>query len=178
MKKAGLFFDKVINAVMAVNLAVMSILVFSNVVLRYAFNSGITGVDEISRYLYIWLVFLGAVTALKNHQHINVDLLAGRLTGVPKKVVTVLANGITLMVVWLILKGSWFMTVSSTTSRAPATGIPLAVVYASGIVLAIGMGVTVIIQTISVLRGDKIPPAARETEETIVFDSQKVKEVN
>lgn len=177
MNKLGTFFDKLINAVMALNLAVMSIIVFTNVVLRYAFNSGITGVDEISRYLYIWLVFLGAVTALKNHQHINVDLLTGKLTGIPKKVITLLANAIMLYVIWLILKGSWFMTISSTTSIAPSTGIPMAVVYASGIVLGIGMGVVVIAQSIDMLLKKEQAPAGEQQEE-IYNESPKVKEVN
>ncbi|WP_046176312.1 TRAP transporter small permease [Domibacillus indicus] len=177
MKKLGTFFDKLINAVMAINLAVMSVIVFTNVVLRYAFNSGITGVDEISRYLYIWLVFLGAVTALKNHQHINVDLLTGKLKGIPKKVVTLLANAIMLYVIWLILKGSWFMTMSSTTSTAPSTGIPLAVVYASGIALGIGMGVVIIAQTIDVLLGRE-QAASDEQQEEVYKESPKVKEVN
>lgn len=177
MKKLGTFFDKLINAVMAINLAVMSVIVFTNVVLRYAFNSGITGVDEISRYLYIWLVFLGAVTALKNHQHINVDLLTGKLKGTSKKVVTLLANAIMLYVIWLILKGSWFMTMSSTTSTAPSTGIPLAVVYASGIVLGIGMGVVIIAQTIDTLFGREQTNADGQQEE-VYKESPKVKEVN
>ncbi|NDY93911.1 TRAP transporter small permease, partial [Ideonella livida] len=39
-------------------LAVMVVLVFGNVVLRYAFNSGITVSEELSRWAFVWLTFL------------------------------------------------------------------------------------------------------------------------
>src|SRR2546423_2066887 len=43
----------------------MMILVFGNVVLRYALNSGITMSEEMSRWLFVWMTFLGAIVALK-----------------------------------------------------------------------------------------------------------------
>ena len=48
-------------------LALMVILVFGNVVLRYVFNSGITMSEELSRWLMVWLTFLGAIVALREH---------------------------------------------------------------------------------------------------------------
>ena len=43
----------------------MVVLVFGNVVLRYGFNSGITISEELSRWLLVWLTFLGAIVALR-----------------------------------------------------------------------------------------------------------------
>jgi hypothetical protein len=45
----------------------MVVMVFGNVVLRYAFNSGITVSEELSRWLFVWMTFMGAVVALKDH---------------------------------------------------------------------------------------------------------------
>ena len=45
----------------ALGLAIMVVLVFGNVVLRYAFNSGITVSEEVSRWLFVWVTFLGAI---------------------------------------------------------------------------------------------------------------------
>src|SRR5262249_51169519 len=56
-------------------LALMVVLVFGNVVLRYGFNSGIAISEEISRYLFIWLTFLGAIVAVHEHEHLGVDTL-------------------------------------------------------------------------------------------------------
>ena len=45
----------------------MVVLVFGNVVLRYVFNSGIAVSEELSRWLMVWLTFLGAIVALREH---------------------------------------------------------------------------------------------------------------
>ncbi|MCK6404311.1 MAG: TRAP transporter small permease, partial [Sphaerotilus natans subsp. sulfidivorans] len=44
-------FCRLLEAVMALLLAAMVVLVFGNVVLRYVFNSGITISEELSRWL-------------------------------------------------------------------------------------------------------------------------------
>ncbi|MFM7001145.1 MAG: TRAP transporter small permease, partial [Limnohabitans sp.] len=56
-----------LNWVVAISLAVMVVLVLGNVVMRYGFNSGITLSEELSRWLFIWMTFMGAVIALKEH---------------------------------------------------------------------------------------------------------------
>ena len=63
----------------------MVVLVFGNVVLRYAFNSGITVSEELSRWLFVWLTFLGAIVALKEHGHLGTDMLVGRLPASPAR---------------------------------------------------------------------------------------------
>ena len=63
----------------------MVVLVFGNVVLRYGFNSGITVSEEVSRWLFVWLTFLGAIVALKEHGHLGSDMLVARLPPRGKK---------------------------------------------------------------------------------------------
>ena len=53
-----------IGHLIAAALAVMVALKFGNVFMRYAFNSGFTVSEELSRWLFVWLTFLGAVVAL------------------------------------------------------------------------------------------------------------------
>ncbi|MBS1208653.1 MAG: Tripartite ATP-independent periplasmic transporter DctQ component, partial [Proteobacteria bacterium] len=53
-------------------LGLMVILVFGNVVLRYGFNSGITFSEEVSRFLFVWMVFLGSVLMLRDNGHLGV----------------------------------------------------------------------------------------------------------
>lgn len=65
MNKISRILENSLNIIMATALAIMVVLVFGNVVLRYFFNSGITWSEEMSRYLFIWLTFLGAIGAFK-----------------------------------------------------------------------------------------------------------------
>jgi TRAP-type C4-dicarboxylate transport system permease small subunit len=57
----------------------MAAMVFGNVVLRYVFNSGIAVSEELSRWLFVWMTFLGAVVALKENGHLGTDMLVSRL---------------------------------------------------------------------------------------------------
>ena len=69
----------VLTYLLAIALALMVVLVFGNVVLRYAFNSGLTMSEEVSRWLFVWLTFMGAVVALREHGHLGTDALVSRL---------------------------------------------------------------------------------------------------
>ena len=77
-KLLGLYCQ-ILKCIIAVCLAVMVVLVFGNVVLRYIFNSGITMSEELSRWLMVWLTFLGAIVALREHSHLGVDTLVRAL---------------------------------------------------------------------------------------------------
>ena len=68
-------YCRLLEFAMAALLAVMVVLVFGNVVLRYGFNSGIAVSDEMSRWAFVWLTFLVAVVAMKEHGHLGSDML-------------------------------------------------------------------------------------------------------
>ena len=61
---------KSLEILVVIILAVMSILVIVNVGLRFAFSSGIVVSEELSRFLFIWVVFLGAIIAMKSDSHL------------------------------------------------------------------------------------------------------------
>jgi TRAP-type C4-dicarboxylate transport system permease small subunit len=63
------------KAVLAALLAIMAILVFGNVVLRYVFGFSLSWVEELTRYMMIWLAWLGAGLALREGAHITIDTL-------------------------------------------------------------------------------------------------------
>ena len=71
-------YCRILKCTIAVCLAVMVVLVFGNVALRYIFNSGITMSEELSRWLLVWLTFLGAIVALSCLMRAVNDALAQR----------------------------------------------------------------------------------------------------
>ena len=79
-------YCRAIKFIIALCLAVMVVLVFGNVVLRYVFNSGITVSEELSRWLMVWLTFLGAIVALREHSHLGVDTLVRALPPAGKRI--------------------------------------------------------------------------------------------
>ncbi|SEN76647.1 TRAP transporter small permease [Lihuaxuella thermophila] len=155
MEKAAKVVRHILNIAIAFSLALMSILVFGNVVLRYAFNSGITWSEEMARFLFIWMVFLGAIVALKENEHLGVDMLVRKLSARWKKVVYVISNLLILYTLWLVLEGSWGMTQLNMDSSAPATGLPLSFIYGIGIVMSVGMGIIVLRNLYQAVFGNK-----------------------
>jgi TRAP-type C4-dicarboxylate transport system permease small subunit len=145
VKKIGTTIDHLFNGLIAFALSVMAILVFGNVVLRYVFNSGITWSEEMARFLFIWLVLLGAIGALKDNAHLGVDMLIKRLPKRVKKVVYLVSNLIVLVVLYEVVDGSWKMTLLNADSLAPATNMPLSMIYGTGIIMGIGMAIIIVL---------------------------------
>lgn len=137
MNKISKFLITFMNMAMVFSLASMAFLVFGNVVLRYAFNSGITWSEEMSRFFFIWLIFIGAIGAFKDQEHLGVDMLVKKLSPNLKKVAFVINHILILYILWLVLEGSWKMTLINMESKAPATGISLAYIYGIGIVMSV-----------------------------------------
>ena len=176
MNKISRSLENTLNIMMALALAIMVILVFGNVVLRYLFNSGITWSEEMSRYLFIWLTFLGAIGAFKNKEHLGVDMLIKRLPTKMKKVVIVVSDLLILFVLYLVLDGSWKMTLINIDSKAPATGMPLAFIYGTGILVSVSMGIMTIYNLYQVIFNkikDEDLVKISDSEELIALHEEK-----
>lgn len=146
-------FCRVIDALIATALAVMVVLVFGNVVLRYVFNSGIAVSEEVSRWLFVWLCFMGAVVALKERAHMGTDLLLTRLPLAGKKACMVLGHLLMIYLTWLFLSGSWQQAHINLDMAAPVTGMPVAIFYASGAVFSVFAGALLLLQLLRLLTG-------------------------
>ncbi len=92
---------------MAACLMVMVVLVFGNVVLRYVFNAGITLSEELSRWLFVWMIFLGAIVALRDHAHLGTDMLVGRLGARGKWFCALITRLAMLWVCFLLWRGAY-----------------------------------------------------------------------
>jgi TRAP-type C4-dicarboxylate transport system permease small subunit len=122
----------------------MVVLVFGNVVLRYAFNSGITVSEELSRWLFVWLTFLGAIVALREHAHLGSDMLVSRLPLAGKKLVFVVGHLLMLWITWLVFSGAWQQVKINLDVEAPVTGASMAIFYSAGIAFAVCAGVVLL----------------------------------
>jgi TRAP-type transport system small permease protein len=128
-----------LETVIGVILAVMVVLVFGNVVLRYGFNSGIAISEEVSRYLFIWLTFLGAIVAVHEHAHLGVDSLVRVLPRWGKLICVVASELLMLFAVVLLFWGSWKQTLINFATRSPVSEVPLALIYVAGLVASVAM---------------------------------------
>ena len=72
-------FVRLTNTLMALCLGVMALAVFVNVVLRYGFGGGVAASEELSRLLFVWMVFIGATAAYPAGEHMAFTSLVGLL---------------------------------------------------------------------------------------------------
>jgi TRAP-type transport system small permease protein len=158
-----------VEAVLALLLAVMAVLVFGNVVLRYGFNSGITVSEELARFMFVWLTFIGAVLAMQQNAHLGVDSLIQRLSDPMKKLAFVISSVLMLICCAVFLKGSIAQTIINWSVSAPVTGISMATLYGIGIFTSIGMGVLIAKKLFLLLTGKLAIEDLRQ-----VIDSEEV----
>lgn len=162
-------YTRALDMLSGLCLAIMVVLVFGNVVLRYTANSGITVSEELSRWLFVWLTFMGAVVALREHGHLGTDVLVSRLPAVGKKVCLVLAQVAMLYVSWLLLKGSWAQMVINADTEAPVTGASVGIFYASGVLMG-GSAIAILLRDL--LRTLLVPLS--ENELVMVQESEEL----
>jgi TRAP-type transport system small permease protein len=135
--KATSAYCKLLELLLVVLLGAMVVMVFGNVVLRYAFNSGITVSEELSRWAFVWMTFLGAIVAVKENGHLGTDMLIGRLGVSGKKVCLGIAETLMVYCCWLIFSGSLSQTRINFDVEAPVSGWSMAWVSGIGLVFAV-----------------------------------------
>nr|WP_312996999.1 TRAP transporter small permease [Achromobacter animicus] len=161
---------RVLEFAIALLLAAMVVLVFGNVVARYGFNSGITLSEELSRWMFIWLTFLGAVIALKERGHLGMDMVVAKLPRAGKKICLVAGQVLMLYIVSLMFKGSWDQAVINADVSAPVSGLPMAIVYVAGLVFSVMAGLIIAMDLYRVLAGklqDQDLIMVQESEEAV-----------
>lgn len=139
MNKLGNIVKKLLDYFILIALSVMVILVFINVVLRYALNSGIPEAEELSRFFFMWTVFLGIIVAYKDDEHVSVTLLVDNIKGLLKKIINSLAFIVKLLTIIFILYGGIKYTILASTYKTAATGTNFAVITVAIVVMAISM---------------------------------------
>ena len=160
-------YCRLLEGVIAACLAVMVALVFGNVVLRYAFNSGIAVSEELSRWLFVWLTFLGGIVGLREHAHLGTDLLVGRLGPGGKKACLVIGYALMLLVCAMLFSGSLEQTKINWDVTAPSSGASMAWFYSVGLVFSVSAALVLLADFYKVLTGH-----ASEADLVIVREEQ------
>ncbi|MDO5680492.1 MAG: TRAP transporter small permease [Pelistega sp.] len=137
MQKIINLYFKLLKISIVTCLAAMVIMVFANVVMRYAFNSGLAVSEELSRWAFVWLIFLGAILVLHENAHLGVDIILQKVSKPIRKILLILSTFIMLVLTLLILDGSIEQTTLNIDASAPATGLSQAWLFGIGVVFAI-----------------------------------------
>lgn len=122
--------DDVLKTVMVVMLSVLIVAVGANVFGRFVLNRSLATSDELSRFLFIWVIFLGAALAHLHREHIAVDLLTSRLPAAAQRVMTVVQELLSAALLVALLTSAYYVLRLSP-GVSPLLRVPLNWVNAS-----------------------------------------------
>lgn len=152
--------DTIVKTVMVVLLVALILAVGANVFGRYVLGDSIAGSDEMARYLFIWVIFLGAALAHLHREHIAVELVVDRLPARWQRVVTIVQEVIVLVVVAALLYSATSVLAISAGSSA-LLNVPLWLVNVSVPICAGLMALITLYRIVVALR----PAAPATTKE-------------
>lgn len=68
-------FDRMVEYVIIVIYTIIIVAMFAQVVFRYVVNDPLSWSEELARYMFVWLCYLGAYVAVLRNAHVGVDYL-------------------------------------------------------------------------------------------------------
>lgn len=161
---------KCIEAVLAALLLGMVLMVFGNVLLRYVFNSGIQVSEELSRFFFIWLTFIGAIVAMRDGAHLGMDNFVNKLSRRGKLVCLALCQAMMLLCCVMMFRGTWVQHEINATTAAPVTGLSMIWVFGVAYLTSVAIGLMALRTLWRIVRGqiaDDELVAIRESEENL-----------
>ncbi|ANU11026.1 C4-dicarboxylate transport system small permease [Planococcus antarcticus DSM 14505] len=121
---------------------VMVAVIFMQVVMRQ-FDNSLSWTEELARYCFIWLVYIGISYGVKKDRHIKVDVLLLVLRNKGKIILTIIANLLFLAFAVFVIRYGFdiAMQLLSFGQKSPANQIPMGLIY---LATPVGMGLTLI----------------------------------
>ena len=132
-------------------LALMAGAVFVQVVARYVFARAIDGIDEVPRYLFVWLVMIGAAAAMHRGQHTALDYFRDRMGVTARRVTLLITNALVALLLLSMIKVSLVLVPNAQLQRSAGLDLPLGWVFLAvpvGSALILGPMVWTILKTL------------------------------
>ncbi len=98
---------RALEVLMVLCLVVMLVMVFGNVVLRLVWNTGIDLSEEIPRFAFVWMTFLGAVVGMRRRAHLGVDMLVQALPLLGRKICWGISQAVMLVCCIYMVYGTY-----------------------------------------------------------------------
>jgi len=146
-------------------LAAMVAMVFGNAILRklsdygvVLFGGGINVSEELSRIMFVWLTFVGAIVVARENAHMGVDTLVARFGERGRKISMTVSDALVVVCCAVFFWGTWRQAGLHVSNFAPITGMSMIWVYGVGFLAAIGMGALALARIVRTLTG-RLDPA-------------------
>lgn len=128
-------------------MVVMTLLIFVQVIMRYVFSNSLTWSEELARYVFIWLIYLGISYAAKQMKHVKIQAALYLFPRRLRPYITIIGDIVMFLFSLFVIWYGAGMVAFQGMFRAAALGIPMSWIYAAPVV---GFALTTIrqIQTV------------------------------
>lgn len=133
VKKLAARYDKVEEGALIVSFFITVGLVFIQVIMRYIFNSSLSWSEELTRFIFVWQVWMGTSIAAKRNNHIRVEILSNAVKGKGKIIYDLFGDLLVLLfTIFLVYSGIGVVgRMLRLGTVLPAMQIPMAAMYIS-----------------------------------------------
>jgi TRAP-type C4-dicarboxylate transport system permease small subunit len=134
--------ERVITLISNIIFAAMFLVVVLQIGGRYFMKNPFIWTEELARFLYVWLVFFGTSTLIKNYEHITIDILQRKLSVRGERIFKIIIDTLALVFFILVTLGGIKMMGNSGNARLPSNpAIRLSYLYLSLVVGSVFSGI-------------------------------------
>ncbi|MBB4827052.1 C4-dicarboxylate transporter DctQ subunit [Sporosarcina luteola] len=121
--------EKLLNSSVIVIMIVMALVTFGQVVLRYVFKSPTIWSEELTRYLFVWLVLLTSAVAVRTNRHIKIDFLIKSLKPKLKLVLELITSALIIIFLVILLREGISIVQGTVDAKSASLKISMALPY-------------------------------------------------
>jgi TRAP-type C4-dicarboxylate transport system permease small subunit len=147
-------FFRFLERLMVFLLTAMVLMVFVNVVLRWTVDSGLDISEEMSRYFFVWLTFIGAVVVMREHLHLGVDMLVGKFGRRGRLLCMMTSDALILFCCAVFFWGTWQQAAINASNVAPVSGLSMLWVFGVGYFTSVAIGLMVLLRLARAFTGN------------------------
>lgn len=118
-----------LEAVSGLMLLLTILIIFIQVVTRYVFFYSLPWSEELTRYLFIWFVFLSLSVTIRDNLSIRIDFLDQVLKGKAKRILELIVCILSFVILVVFIYSSYQLFLMGFRSKTPAMGIPFYLIY-------------------------------------------------
>lgn len=122
-------FNRIEERLLAAILLSMFVTLVLQVFSRYVFNYPLAWTEELARYLFIWLVFVGASQAMRYRDHIAIGLLVDNVPEIARRIAAIAMNVMVAVFLLLLVVQGWRIVQQVAPLPSTALGVSMALVY-------------------------------------------------
>lgn len=129
MKKIDDFIVKILYYSCALLMFMMAAIIFAQVIFRYVFGTPLSWSEELGRYIFVWMSFLGMAVAIHKGSHVALDILVSYLKNTSKKTLMIINNLLVLLFSVILTYSGFKLVQLGVNQTSPTLKIPMEFVY-------------------------------------------------